>query len=51
VSRSVLLWIAAGVLIGGTYSFYKNPDVPKVGTIVVGVLAALALLGAILWSV
>jgi hypothetical protein len=51
VSRSVLLWIASGLLIGGTYSFYKNPDVPKGATILVGLLAALALVGAILWSI
>jgi hypothetical protein len=51
MSRSVLLWIAAGVLIGGTYSFYKNPDVPKVATILVGLLAAIATAGAILWSI
>jgi len=50
MSKSFLLWIAAGVLIGGTYSFYKQ-KVPIVGTVVVGVLAALALAGAILWSV
>lgn len=48
--RSVLLWIAAGVLIGGTYSFYKQ-ELPKAVTIFVGLLAALALAGAILWSV
>jgi hypothetical protein len=51
MSRSVLLWIAAGVLIGGTYSFYKNADVPKGATILVGLLAALATAGAILWSI
>ena len=50
MSKSVLLWIAAGVLIGGTYSFYKQ-EVPKAGTIMVGVLAVIALAGAILWSV
>jgi len=48
--RSILLWVAAGVLIGGTYSFWKQ-KVPVVGTVIVGVLAALALTGAILWSV
>jgi hypothetical protein len=47
----VLLWIAAGLLIGGTYSFHKNPDVPKAATILVGLLAALAVAGAILWSI
>jgi hypothetical protein len=45
-----VLWIAAGVLIGGTYSFYKQ-GVPKVATGLVGLLAALALTGAVLWSV
>jgi hypothetical protein len=51
VNRVLVLWIAAGLLIGGAYSFYKNPDVPKTATIIIAVLAALALIGAILWSV
>jgi len=50
MSKSVLLWIAAGILIGGTWSFYKQ-QVPKAATILMGLLAALALAGAILWSV
>ena len=48
--RAVVLWIAAGVLIGGTWSFYKQ-EVPRFATIFIGVLAALATAGAILWSV
>ena len=48
-SKIVLLWIVAGVLIGGTYSLYKQ-EVPKIAIGITGVLAALAVAGAVLWQ-
>jgi hypothetical protein len=48
--RGIILWVAAGILIGGTWSFYKH-KVPTYGTIFVGIMAALETAGAIQWSV
>jgi hypothetical protein len=48
-NKVVVLWIVAGVLIGGTYSLYKQ-ELPKVAVGVTGLLAALALVGAVLWQ-
>ena len=48
--RAVFLWVAAGILLGGTYSFYKQ-KVPLWGTAVTGLLAVITVVGAVLWSV
>ncbi|WPF67286.1 hypothetical protein OLX12_07340 [Corynebacterium sp. 22KM0430] len=44
-----LMFAVAGVLVGGTWSAYQNGA--KKLTIVCGILAALALAGAILWLI
>lgn len=49
MTGKILLCILAGVLVGGTYSLYKQ-GVPKVVTIVTGLLAAVALGAALLWQ-
>lgn len=41
------LFIVAGLLVGGTWSMYKSGS--RVGTLVVGALAVIALAGAVLW--
>lgn len=41
------LFIVAGVLVGGAWSLYKAGS--RVGTLVVGLLAVIALAGAVLW--
>lgn len=46
-AATYLLFIVAGVLVGGTYSVYKAGS--RRGTLVMGVLAVIALAGAILW--
>lgn len=45
----VALFVVAGVLIGGTWSLYKQ-GVPKIVTIMVGLFATLALVAAVLWQ-
>jgi hypothetical protein len=50
VSKSVLLFILAGFLIGGTWSLYKQ-KVPALVTILCGLLAAMALAAGVLWAV
>ncbi len=42
-----LLFIIAGLLVGGAWSAYKAGSM--VGTLVAGVLAVVALAGALLW--
>ena len=49
-TRVILLGVIGCFLAGGAYSFYKQ-GVPIIGTIIVGVLAVLALTGAVLWAV
>jgi hypothetical protein len=46
----IVLGVIGCFLAGGTYSFYKQ-GVPIIGTIITGILAVLALTGAILWAV
>ena len=41
-----MLFITAGLLVGGTWSFYQQDK--KGSTIVMGILAALALAGALI---
>ncbi len=48
-SKVVILWVVAGVLIGGTWSLYKQ-EVPKVAVVLTGLLAAIAVAGAVLWQ-
>ncbi|CAM3167224.1 hypothetical protein [Stackebrandtia soli] len=43
----IVLMGAAGLLVGGSFSMYKQDS--KRAAIVLGVLAAIALAGAILW--
>jgi len=49
-TRVILLGVVGCFLAGGAYSFYKQ-GVPIFGTIIVGVLAVVALTGAILWAI
>jgi hypothetical protein len=49
-TRTLLLGIVGCFLVGGTYSFYKQ-GVPVYATVITGVLAVLAITGAILWAV
>lgn len=43
----LVLFIVAGLLVGGTWSAYQNGG--KVLTVIMAVLAAVALVGAVLW--
>lgn len=43
----LILFIVAGLLVGGTWSAYQNSN--KFLTILMAVLAAAALVGAVLW--
>ena len=49
-TRVLVLGVIGCFLAGGAYSFYKQ-GVPIYGTIIIGILAVLALAGAILWAV
>jgi hypothetical protein len=49
VAGKVLLFVLAGVLVGGTWSLYKQ-GVPKIVTILVGLFASAALVAAVLWQ-
>jgi hypothetical protein len=49
VTKSVLLFVLGGFLLGGTWSLYKQ-EVPKAVTIVCGLLAALAIAAGVLWA-
>jgi hypothetical protein len=49
-TRAIVLGVIGCFLIGGTYSFYKQ-GVPRFATVFTGLLAVLALAGAVLWSV
>lgn len=44
-----LLFIVAGLLVGGTWSAYQNGS--KFFTVVLAVLAAVSFVGAILWMI
>ena len=49
VGSSIAIWmlfIIAGVLVGGTWSFYQQGS--KIATIVTGILAALAVAAALI---
>ncbi|MBP2332306.1 hypothetical protein ACLB3A_10220 [Corynebacterium freneyi] len=46
---TIFLFILAGLLVGGAWSAYQAGS--RVGTIVLGFLAVLALAGAILWLI
>lgn len=43
----LILFIVAGLLVGGTWSAYQNSN--KFLTVLMAVLAAVALVGAVLW--
>lgn len=43
----LILFVVAGLLVGGTWSAYQNSN--KFLTILMAVLAAAALVGAVLW--
>lgn len=43
------LFIVAGLLVGGTWSMYKTGS--RVGTLICGALAVIALAGAVLWFI
>ena len=43
----IILMAVAGLFVGGSYSMYKQDS--KKASVVLGVLAAIALAGAILW--
>lgn len=45
----LILFIVAGLLVGGTWSAYQNSN--KFLTVVMAVLAAVALTGAVLWMI
>jgi hypothetical protein len=50
MTKAVWLFALGGLFLGGTWSLYKQ-KVPIAATIICGLLAVLAIVAAILWSI